>query len=492
MLFAGSLISQFFIAKSAELESRFVLASTFVQSQFTKPTCLTGRDDSDLIPNHLDLDSDGDGCSDALEAGTSTSTTANFKFTGSASDFGANGFYNSLENTAAESNLYKGVYTYDYAIDPTYKACTDTDGDGVGDLVDIDDDNDGILDAIESPTCFYTLTELVSPIAVSSELAQHSSYVIGNSIDGIGTTASAFAPNQDWVNKEIFKFTAKSYIPISGMSFDFVNWSLSSANTSTFKLQGSGDNLVWVDLSTPTMSTGTSGTITISNTLATTAKFKYFRLLGVAGSCYYGGVFEARFNLATSASVSANPKPTCLTGRSDGDIIPNHLDLDSDGDGCSDALESGTTSTTTANYKFTGTATDFGVNGFYNALEKTNAESNLYKGAYTYYYATDNSINVCLDSDGDGTKDIYDLDDDNDGVLDYVEQSCEGSVMNKTDITVSSAVNWIFQNTSSSLNALFDGSLLQQMYPNETSISNKTVFQSILLTAREDQIAQRA
>jgi hypothetical protein len=233
-----------------------------VQSQYTKSICLTGRSDGDIIPNHLDLDSDGDGCSDALEAGTSTNTTANFKFTGTASDFGANGFYNTLEKTAAESNVYANIYTYDYANDATYKGCTDTDGDGVGDLLDIDDDNDGILDAVESPTCFYTTDELKSPVSVSSDLTQHTtSYVIGNSIDGIGTTASAFTTGQNWVDKEIFKFTAKSYIAISGMSFDLVNWALSSANTSTFKLQGSGDNLIWIDLSTPTMSTGSSGRI---------------------------------------------------------------------------------------------------------------------------------------------------------------------------------------------------------------------------------------
>ena len=196
-----------------------------------------------------------------------------------------------------------------------------------------------------------------------------------------------------------------------------------------------------------------------------------------AGERSYGGVYEDRFNLATSTSVSANPKPTCLTGRSDGDILPNHLDLDSDGDGCSDALESGTSTNTTANFKFTGAAADFGANGFINTLEKTNAESNLYKGAYTYFYATDNTQNACLDSDTDGINDIIDLDDDNDGVLDYVEQSCEGSVMSKSDITISSAVNWIFQNAPTGLNALLDGSLIQQIYPTESSITNKTVYQ---------------
>ena len=36
----------------------------------------------------------------------------------------------------------------------------DTDSDGIDDIVDIDDDNDGILDADESPNCFYTAVEV--------------------------------------------------------------------------------------------------------------------------------------------------------------------------------------------------------------------------------------------------------------------------------------------------------------------------------------------
>jgi len=44
-------------------------------------------------------------------------------------------------------------------LNASVKACLDTDTDGVPDVIDLDDDNDGILDAIESPTCFYSLTE---------------------------------------------------------------------------------------------------------------------------------------------------------------------------------------------------------------------------------------------------------------------------------------------------------------------------------------------
>jgi gliding motility-associated-like protein len=399
-------------------EIRLNITSTYIQSQFTKPTCLTGRDDADLIPNYLDLDSDGDGCSDALEAGTTTSTTANFVFTGSPSDFGANGFHNSLEKTNAESNLYKGVYTYYYADNALYNACTDSDGDGISDLIDIDDDNDGILDAVESPTCFYNTVELSQPITVSTELLPHSTNLIGRAIDANAATFSSFDPSQNWVGMELFKVEALFPIPVSSLDLDLVSWALSSVAGNTFKLQGSGDNFAWTDLSTAQYSTATSGTYSLQNTIAPTNKYKYYRIIGVAGVSNYGGVTEIRFNIANSFVQSQYAKTTCLTGRSDGDLIPNYLDLDSDGDGCSDALETGTTTSTTTNFAFTGS--NFGANGFLNSLETT-TESGVYTGTYYYDYATNSAISTCKDSDGDGVLDFIDLDNDNDGILDLVE-----------------------------------------------------------------------
>jgi hypothetical protein len=53
--------------------------------------------DGDGLENRLDLDSDGDGCSDAYEAKTTTDVTANFRFT---SGFGTNGFVDAKEITA--------------------------------------------------------------------------------------------------------------------------------------------------------------------------------------------------------------------------------------------------------------------------------------------------------------------------------------------------------------------------------------------------------
>jgi hypothetical protein len=300
----------------------------------------------------------------------------------------------------------------------------DFDGDGIINSIDLDDDNDGVLDAVESPTCFYSALELGKPIAVSSELAPHATYVIANSIDNSASTFSGFAPSVNWVNKEIFKFTAVDIIGITGISFDLVNWSLSASAAMTFKLQGSSNNSTWTDLSPAVSSIATTGTFTISNTSATTSKFKYYRILGVAGTSNYGGVYDARFNLATNTIPSGSPKASC-SNDTDGDNILNHLDLDSDGDGCADAIEAGTAPRgTTAN-----TATSFlnptttGANGFANSLE-TATENGIYTGTYTYQFALLNSIATCKDSDGDGVLDILDLDDDNDGIIDTVE-SCK-------------------------------------------------------------------
>jgi hypothetical protein len=58
--------------------------------------------------------------------------------------------------------------------------------------------------------------------------------------------------------------------------------------------------MAWTDLSTAQNSTGTTGTYSLQNTIAPTTKYKYYRVIGVAGVSYYGGVTEIRFNIASS------------------------------------------------------------------------------------------------------------------------------------------------------------------------------------------------
>jgi hypothetical protein len=152
-------------------EVYFDVANNYIPSLHPKLSC-TNDTDGDGVINHQDLDADGDACPDAKEAGitatltsasvtnlagvtiasgTTTTTLQNAIVAGSGvSTFGNNGFANSLE-TASESGLYNGTYNYSYAINKSISACLDSDGDGVPNVTDLDDDNDGILDIVECP-----------------------------------------------------------------------------------------------------------------------------------------------------------------------------------------------------------------------------------------------------------------------------------------------------------------------------------------------------
>ncbi|WP_159478403.1 hypothetical protein [Chryseobacterium sp. 18068] len=418
--------------------------------------------DNDGIPNHLDLDSDGDGCSDLAESGVSPSTdvftppSANnnngtsygidpTKLAGSqlnpaGTDTNNDGLNDSVDPDQNGIPNYLSTYN-PYAIGSNYAACVDTDGDGIFDINDIDDDNDGILDAIESPACFYTETEAKTITSVTSELTQYSTYVIKNSYDGNIATQSAFATGQNWVGKSVFEITPATPLAISAVNFDIGSWYLSAGSTaSTFKLQG-WNGLAWVDLSAPMANYNSTVDFSISNTLQVGIKYAKYRIVGVAGTCYYSGVNEITLT-PYQYNQALNPKPTCINDI-DNDGIPNHLDLDSDGDGCPDALEAGVSvnagaftsmsvsggsiytggipSGTANAYVGNGTPAQYGSNGFFNGIE-TAVDNGIYNGSYTYsLYALSLGQNVCTDTDGDNVPDIFDIDDDNDGVLDKVE-----------------------------------------------------------------------
>jgi gliding motility-associated-like protein len=96
----------------------------------------------------------------------------------------------------------------------------------------------------------------------------------------------------------------------------------------------------------------------------------------------------------------------------DGDNIPNHLDLDSDNDGISDLFESGHTGfDLNGDGILDGNPSDFGLNGFFNPLA-TNPDG------------PDAMENYLLsDTDSDGVLNFLDLDADNDGIHDITEGS---------------------------------------------------------------------
>jgi hypothetical protein len=96
-------------------------------------------------------------------------------------------------------------------------------------------------------------------------------------------------------------------------------------------------------------------------------KYRYYRIYWTNGGGINANGYsnEAYFELPSNYNANLNPKLSCSQD-ADMDGKLNHLDLDSDGDGCSDAKEAGSTTSTTANFKFTGT---MGANGLDNSLE---------------------------------------------------------------------------------------------------------------------------
>lgn len=125
---------------------------------------------------------------------------------------------------------------------------------------------------------------------------------------------------------------------------------------------------------------------------------------------------------------SANQKPEACNADTDGDGIPNHLDLDSDGDGCSDAVEGtrgfSTAQTTTASGTISSQVPNqnFGV-----AVNPATGVPTIVGTGQGTSFSQNAIIKACLDSDNDGILDIYDLDDDNDGILDTTE--CNGNAV---------------------------------------------------------------
>jgi len=125
--------------------------------------------DLDGIPDFLDLDSDGDGILDAIEANDGAVPTGLNVATGQfvLNDPDGDGLMNAVDNSPADPVAGNSILSL-----------ADTDADGLLDFLDIDSDGDGLPDFTES-------------LSVSSEL-------ILSEVDGNGNgLAGAFDPTED-------------------------------------------------------------------------------------------------------------------------------------------------------------------------------------------------------------------------------------------------------------------------------------------------------
>ncbi|SDF28932.1 gliding motility-associated C-terminal domain-containing protein [Cellulophaga baltica] len=222
----------------------------------------------------------------------------------------------------------------------------DFDNDGVIDVIDVDDDNDGIYDSdeCEGAFCFESITN------ESFEDPTVSSYAIldENSVPGWFTTAtdskieiwrSGFLGVDSYDGNQHAELNATRY----GALYQnlcltpgtVMNWSLrhrGRAGTDSMQLR------IGADLASATV----QQTMTTGNTSWVLYSGSYTVPLGQTNTVF---VFEAITtasgisvgNFIDDVDISILVPESCID--SDGDGYPNNIDLDSDDDGCTDADE---------------------------------------------------------------------------------------------------------------------------------------------------------
>ncbi|WP_272973379.1 DUF7507 domain-containing protein, partial [Croceibacter atlanticus] len=171
--------------------------------------CLSTDTDGDNIPDFADVDSDGDGCFDALEGAD------NISFTQVDSDGMLEGAVNPSTGVPNDVNTTNGQAigtSQNAAAEDSFGQCEfatsgeDTDGDGIFNIDDLDDDNDGILDVDECPA-MATPPAAAVPEALNWVVGNYNVFAVGGNTNAQGPIESGFVRNafENGYNVEILE-----------------------------------------------------------------------------------------------------------------------------------------------------------------------------------------------------------------------------------------------------------------------------------------------
>jgi gliding motility-associated-like protein len=369
--------------------------------------------------------------------------------------------------------------------------CDDSDNDGVCDNIDLDDDNDGILDADECPNT------LVSKSFETSG----------------GTTTTFLAPSADGGFRfDIFKLDNSFNLNVNGI--DVVTNQIQcegggasgesllvfSADNTGFG-QGGNDN-VWVingDANEPVVRLiiEPNGEVSFQGKRNSGRGLESMEILSgdpqpVNVTWNTSGnntvVLSQVVKGATNISGEGNGVVLCVTD-TDSDGILNSFDSDSDGDGCPDAVEG------SADFKLT----DVNGDGLLVGAIDANGVPLAANGGQNVGSSADENVKSnecgCDDSDNDGVCDAIDLDDDNDGILDVEEcmtsnfqWSTPPQVNGKTAIGKINGVNYTY---TSSINIETTPSIFAyNRFPITYNIPNTTVIKNRFISNNTITFAQ--
>ncbi len=365
--------------------------------------------DNDGILDRLDLDSDNDGITDTIEAG------------------GIDGDGDGIIDTFITDTDNDGLADSVDPVGPTTPGTPipnpDTDNDGLDDRIDLDSENDGIPDVIEAggedPDNDGRIgTGLITDTDGDglSDIVDPNDNTTGTIDDGPGTPLPIdnfdgdSLPNHldiDSDNDGITDTTEAGGLDVNG---DGIIDGFDDSTTT----DGWNDATAASPLPIPNTD-GTGGVNYLDIDADDDGIPDNVEAQTTAGYIAPADA-EAANGLDTNYPVGLTPVST------DGDLIPDYLDNDSDNDGVSDVEEAGQ-----------GTIIDpladadaDGLNDAFDDTPGNDVNNDLDTGAI----ATDNEDDLdtaevdfrsILDSDNDGIMDTVDIDDDNDGILDVDE-----------------------------------------------------------------------
>ncbi|HEY9116429.1 MAG TPA: hypothetical protein VIN11_01315, partial [Roseivirga sp.] len=257
---------------------------------------------------------------------------------------------------------------------------TDTDQDGVIDINDIDDDNDGILDTIEG--CTDTVVAGANGSSITEVAATTRN--LSNAIDGVNGTVAELRTNGAMVQ----------VVLRSGNTVQL-------GTTINIRAQRTG-NLIE---STITVTESTNGSSFVNPKVLSFASRNVFEnkqyTLTTNATHIRISYQQAQGNIEID-NISFNQYIIpCVGQDTDLDGIPDQLDIDSDGDGIVDIIEAQATTGT----PIVPTGVDTDGDGLDNAFDLDNGGTAL----------------PLVDTDSDGDPDYLDFNSDGDGFTDRLE-----------------------------------------------------------------------
>lgn len=220
----------------------------------------------------------------------------------------------------------------------------DTDGDGITNDLDLDDDNDGILDSVEC-----SVTNAVTNGDFAANLTGWTNSGGWVAAGGIAQNTTDNAVNQT-LSQSLLNLN-KPYDGVVALTLTVGAQDGGNAGGNTGSLDILLNNTLYATLNNSTVRTVGTNNVTITMANGAVSNFTPYSTASQSGyttqtftiSIPYTGPSTATLAIRMNATQDdwslddiSIPLALCDT---DNDGIPNHLDFDSDGDGCFDAIE---------------------------------------------------------------------------------------------------------------------------------------------------------